>query len=341
MKKCSYCFFVSLLFVLFVSCGKKDKLDDTPPTPAPPAAWEWFRLSGVERISLFQNSYKHRLRDSIEIILNSAKNEIVFQKNSFSYNGAGYDKDTSIETYTYNSNHQLVLYEHTNSYNDFSITRMEFVRNANGEVERVLSKYKNGLVASSEGIVKYQKNFGVTTITYIDSTLKNPLGGSDARDHYQVKLINDRVVNRTSWNMTALGTPDSIRSSYKYDSSGNKIIEFSQHNNDAQVKTTWRWTEFPNFNETKQLQRFLTQWMGDLHWFTRSKQFDFAEFINVSPATGKAVWEIETNKIMTINFSSGQFTPGHDGFRWGKMPGTMTGGMYDSYHYFEDYYYRP
>ena len=336
MKKFNYYLFISLVFILFVSCGKKDKIDDKPPTPTPeaPATWEWFKLTGVERISLFQNSYTHRLRDSIEIELNTAKNEIVLRKNTFSHNGTGYDRNTSVETFTYNSNHQLVLYQHTNSYNDFSIARMEFVRNANGEVEKVLSQYKNGLVAASEGIVKYKRSLGATTITYIDSTSKRSGGNSDAQDHYEVKLVNGRVVARTSFT-------DLLQTNYEYDTSGNKIKAITKHNNDAPVVTTWRWTEHPNPNETKQLQRFLTQWMGDLHWFTRSKQFDFAEFINVSPATGKALWESETNNISTIGFGGSQHTKGHDGFRWGKRPGTMNGGMYDSYTYFEDYYYRP
>jgi hypothetical protein len=326
------------LFVLFlVSCGKKDKMEDNLPTPTPPkpATWEWFKLTGVERISLYQDSYKHRLRDSIEIELNSAKNEIILRKNSFSYNNVGYDKNTSVETFTYNSNHQLVLYEHADSYNNFSITRMQFVRNANGQVEKVLSQYKNGLVASSEGIVKYQKNFGVTTITYLDSTLKNPSGSSDAQDHYEVKLVNDQVVERMSW-------PDFLQKKYEYDTSGNKIKVIAKHNNDAPIVSKWRWTEFPNYNETKQLQRFLTQWMGDLHWFTRSKQFDFAEFINVSPATGKALRVNYTDTFLNISLIGyNHYYNGSDGFMWGKAPGTMTGGLYDSFTYIENYFYRP
>jgi hypothetical protein len=218
---------------------------------------------------------------------------------------------------------------------------MQFVRNANGEVEKVLSQYKNGLVASSVGIVKYRKSLGVTTITYIDSTLKNPSGSSDARDHYQVRLINDRVIDKKLWSMNASGRLDSIRSAYGYDSSGNKIIELSQHNNDAQVKTRWRWTELPNFNETKQLQRFLTQWMGDLYWFTRSKQFDFAEFINVSPATGNGLRGSDTDMILTIDFNGYQYMGNGDGFKWAKMSDTMTGGLDDFYTYVENYYYRP
>lgn len=78
--------------------------------------------------------------DSTSIIIDSTNNKIVL-KGYTTYIG---DKDTSVETFTYNSNYQLVLYEHADTYDQFFITRMQFVRDADGRLTKVLSEYKDG-----------------------------------------------------------------------------------------------------------------------------------------------------------------------------------------------------
>ena len=341
MMKTSYCILFSFLFVLFGSCHKPDDNNDVIAPPPPPQTWEWFKLMRVERITKLPNSYQEYHRDSIEIALDSVRNKIVFRKYSFHFNGINYDKDTSVETFTYNSGHQLVLYEHNDSDDQLFISRMEFVRNPEGEVTKVLSQYNNGLMAGSEGIVTYRKFLNTIFITYVDSSRKHRLGYSDAQDYYQVGVVRNKVVYRTDYSMATSGKMDSAQLKIVYDTNGNKVKSTSQYNNNSPVSSTFKWSGLPNFSQKKQLQRFLTQWAGDLHWFTRAKLFDFSELIYVSPATGEAAERIEENNITKLEFLGSQHPPTYDGFSWSKAIET-SGGM-PAYHayYIENYTYRP
>jgi hypothetical protein len=277
--KCIYCVLFSL-FVLFVSCNKNDNDNDNPP----PATREWFKLKTITGISL-QNGNPYR-NDSTSIIIDSANNKIIFKR---------YDsyKDTSTETYTYNSKYQLELYEHVDTYDRLYISRMQFVRNADGQLTKVLSEYKNSLMATSEGTFRYDKRGDTTFITFLDSAQKHPQGYPDAQDYYQVALVGNRAVYSKEYSIKSTGNSDSTVNKFEYDAAGNLISLTYQYGKSTPVVYTYqRGTE-----TAKELQKFIEQWGGDVIWFSRAKLFSFLGYIGSDGAylTGNVLQSIKKN----------------------------------------------
>lgn len=171
-------FAISLSVICIVSCNKDN--NDTPP----PVKGEFFKLVSITATNLRSPT----MHSYTNIVIDSVNNTIILK------NRDDYNRDSSIETYHYNNNNQLVLYEHEDTYNNLYISRMEFVRNANGELTKVLSQYKNGLMPSSEGICRNEKRGDTTIITFIDSTHKHKQYYQDAEDYYQVAITNNNRI---------------------------------------------------------------------------------------------------------------------------------------------------
>lgn len=251
------------LCVLIISCNKNDNNNENPPANTR----DWFGLKTVVYTS-YANGSIYNNSDSTEITIDSANNKVVFR----SYGIQNIYKDTSVETFTYDGQNKLVLYEKVSNYDRLYISRMQFIRDASGKVVKILSGYKNGLMATSEGSVKYDKRGDTTFVTYLDSTLKHPEKYTDAQDFYQVGIVNDRVVyEKTYSNWSPAGRLDSSQIKYDYDAAGNITTSTYQWNDWTPRITTYQHgTETP-----KELQKFMEQWATDLLWFTRSKLFGF------------------------------------------------------------------
>ena len=291
--KCIYCVLFSL-FVLFVSCNKND--DDNKDNDPPVTTREWFKLNTIIQNTVRNGNFSSN--DSTSIIIDSTNNKIVLK----GYTPTIY-KDTSVETFTYNSNYQLVLYEHADTYDQFFITRMQFVRDADGRLTKVLSEYKDGLMASSEGICKYDKRGDTTLITFIDSARKHRYGYSDAQDYYQVALLNNnRIAYYKRYSMGTPGKLDSSLEKFEYDATGNLITE-----TDYDYKTTPVVYSYQRGSETpKELQKFIEQWVGDLVWFRRSKLVNYLSEIGYSNAiVGNALQSIKKDNVAYQSFTNG------------------------------------
>ena len=289
--KSIYCFLFSL-FVLFVSCKKNDNDNDNPP----PATREWFKLQ--TKINTTQYTTGIPYRDSSSIGIDSANKKIIIKEYSSSSGG----KDSSTETYTYNNDYQLVLYEHVDTYDYLFISRMEFVRDANGQVTKVLSGYKNGLMASSEGFVKYDKRGDTTLITYLDSAKKHPNGYPDAQDFYQVALVGEKMVYHKDFPIKTAGQSDTSIAKFEYDASGNLVTETDQYSKTSTpiVYTYQRGSEVP-----KELQKFIAQLTGDLFWFQRSKfLFYLSEIGYDNYILGTVVQSIKKDNVAYLSFTN-------------------------------------
>jgi len=248
--------FISLL--LFSSCHKSN---DSNPTD-PPVSHTWFKLKTITDNAKYPNS-SFINQDSTEIVLDSVNRKITLKY----YSKFSSYLDTVITTYTYNSNYQLVSYESTASYKDMYISSMIFVRDATGQVTKVQSAYKNGLIATSEGAVKYDKRGDTTFVTYLDSVRKDPQY-YDGRDFYTVALLNGKLITNTDLPIKGKST-DTVLSKYEYDASGSLVTYSEKYGNSAPRITTYqRGSQAP-----QELQQFFAQWIGDLFWFSRAKSF--------------------------------------------------------------------
>lgn len=315
------------LCVLLISCNKNDDNNDNPPANTR----DWFKLK-TRLYSSVQQQGGRISKDSTEIIIDSANNKIVLK--SYSNNSNQYI-DTTIETYSYNSQNQLILYEHTDTYKQLFITRMEFVRDADGKVSKVLSQYHDGKMASSEGLVKYDKRGDTTFVTFNDSTQKHKNGYSDARDFYQTGVVNNKIVYYKDYSW-APGKLDSTQTWYEYDAAGNITTEKYQYRNTTPVTYTYQYGgETP-----KELQKFLSQWANDLLWFHRSKLFGFGwYFQTVSSYTGNVLLAKKQGNA-TLNAYTNTFDAaanlGSVTWQYADSP-----APYDTYTMTEKYYYRP
>jgi hypothetical protein len=324
--KSIYCVLFSL-FVLFVSCNKHDNDNDNPP----PESRGWFKLKTLQYSSQYSNG-NYSYRDSTEIVIDSANNRIFFR----TIEGPPSNMDTSLETFTYNSQNQLVLYEKVDTYDYLYINRMEFVRDGNGKVTKVLSDYGHGLKPTSEGLVNYDKRGDTTFITFIDSTAKHPQGYPDAQDFYLVGLVNDKVVYYKSYGMQTPGKLDSTLYKYEYDAAGNITTETYQiRANPPVVYTYQRGSETP-----KELQKFLSQWAGDLLWFRRAKLFNFSGHLaTVNTVAGNVLASKKQGSAIITSYTNAFDINGNLGLVvWqatsgGSVPTTNT--------YLERYTYRP
>jgi hypothetical protein len=284
--------FSSLICVLLFSCNKND--DDNNDNP-PATTREWFKLKTKLRTTTRNGSFASS--DSIDIVIDSVNNKIIFKQY-----GVGVSwKDSSTETFSYDSKYRLVLYEHVDTYSELYISRMEFVRDANGQVTKVLSGYKNGLMTTSEGALKYDKRGDTTFITYLDSAKKHPQGYPDAQDFYQVALLNNRVVYTKRYPIQNVRT-DSAIDKYEYDAAGSLISDTYQSGTSTPVVYTYqRGTESPTA-----LHKFMEQWTGDLGWFYRSKLFFFNDFVGTdNNIAGNVLQSIKRNNVAYISYTNG------------------------------------
>jgi hypothetical protein len=289
--KHNYFFLLGLIGMLFFSCNKNDDNNDDNNPPA--IAREWFKLKTITGISL-RNANPYR-SDSTSIIIDSANNKIIFKR---------YDsyKDTSTETYTYNSKYQLELYEHVDTYDRLYISRMQFVRNADGQLTKVLSEYKNSLMATSEGTFKYDKRGDTTFITFLDSAKKHPEGYPDAQDYDQVALVDNRVAYSKNYSIKSAGNSDSTVNKYEYDAAGNLISITSQFGKSTPIVYTYQ-----RGSETaRELQKFIEQWGGDVVWFSRAKLFSFLGYIGSDDAylTGNVLQSIKRNNVTDRTYTN-------------------------------------
>jgi hypothetical protein len=287
--------FCSLACLLLFSCNKND--DDNNDNP-PANTREWFKLKTKIRATAFNGNPSSS--DSTSIVIDSANNKIIFKE----YGTGSGSKDSSTETFSYNSKNQLVLYEHVDTYDRLYISRMEFVRDANGQVTKVLSGYKNGLMATSEGTLKYDKRGDTTFITFLDSAKKHPQGYQDAQDFYQVALLNNRVVYAKQYPIKSVRT-DSSLDKFEYDAAGSLISDTYQSGTATPVVYTYqRGTQSP-----AALHKFMEQWAGDLAWFHRSKLFFFAFIASEHHITGNVLQSIKRNNVAYMSYING-FDPG-------------------------------
>ncbi|OQP57409.1 hypothetical protein [Niastella populi] len=320
-----YCALLGL-FVIAISCNKNDDNNDNPPAENR----EWFKLRSMVYTS--QNNTSSRFYyDSTYISIDSVNNKIIFH----TIEGTTGNLDTSMKTFTYNDRYQLVLYEQIDTYDQLYISRMEFVRDVDGKVSKVLSQYKDGLMASSEGLVKYDKRGDTTFVTFIDSTQKHRYGYTDANDFYQRGIVDDRVVYYKSYGKSS-GKLDSSQTSYDYDAAGNLTTETYQYNNTTPVVYTYQ----HGSKTPKELQKFLSQWAGDLIWFTRSKLFGFAwELPTVSTFKGNVLLSKKQGSTIVQSYAN-TFDAGGNlaSVTWQEpdygSPSTI-------YTYGEKYYYHP
>jgi YD repeat-containing protein len=291
--KSNFFYLCSLICILLISCNKNDSDNDTPPV----TTRDWFKLK-TKLMTSTRNGSPYS-NDSTSIEIDSVNNKIVFKRIGI-YSGT---KDTTVDTYTYNSNNQLVLYEHVTDYYELYISRMQFVRDANGQVTKVLSEYKNGLMASSEGSVKYDKRGDTTFITYLDSAKKHKQNYYDGQDYYQVGLLGNRIVYSKSYSLSTPGKLDSSQNKYEYDAAGNLTTVTSRYNTTTPVAYSYqRGSEQP-----KDLQKFMAQWGGDLAWFTRVKLFYFSGFIGND-------YHVEGNVLQSIKKDNAAYRSYTNGF---------------------------
>jgi hypothetical protein len=172
---------------------------------------------------------------------------------------------------------------------------MNFVRDANGQVTKVLSGYKNGLMAISEGAITYDKRGDTTFITYLDSARKHPDGYSDAQDYWQVALVGAKLVSHKNFPLPPYRL-DTTVTKYDYDAPGNLVTVTDQYSKTStpEVTTYQRGSQTP-----VELQKFFTQWMGDLFWFTRAKTFFPLQLIGYDGyILGNAVQSITDNNVV-------------------------------------------
>lgn len=318
MKR-SYLFLLGLVGILFFSCNKNDDNNDDNDPPATPR--EWFKLKTIlnTRVSSGSSTY----RDSTDIQIDSVKNKIVFKQ---------YGQDTSTEVYTYNSKYQLELYEHIDTYDRLYISRMQFVRNADGQLTKVLSEYKNSLIATSEGTVKYDKRGDTTFITFLDSVRKHPQGYPDAQDYYQVALINDRIVYSKDYAIKSTGQSDSSIDKFEYDAAGNLTSDTYQNSKSTPVVYTYQW----GGEQLKDLQKFMTQWTGDLVWFSRAKLFFFTSTGYGNSLAGNVLQSIKKDNVAYMSFTNGFDANGNlSSISYKNVGGAV------SYTYTKQYKYRP
>ncbi|OQP38861.1 hypothetical protein A4H97_19320 [Niastella yeongjuensis] len=291
--------FASLMCLVLFSCHKSglSDNDNTNPNDTIPADRTWFKLKTIvsSRVSATNSYYA---KDSMEISIDSVNRKVICKD----YNSSTYTRDTATTTFTYNSNYQLALYENVTSYRGFDISRMEFVRDASGQVAKVISGYKNGLVATSEGSVKYDKRGDTTFITYLDSVKKNP-GYYDGQDYFQVALVGGKPVFKKYFPIPN-AEPDSIIDKYEYDASGNLATTTEILNQRVpEIYTYQRSGETP-----KELQKFMAQWIGDLFWYSRAKQF--FPFITIGTESyegyilGNVVQTIKKDNVVLITYTN-------------------------------------
>lgn len=271
--KLSCLFFISFIILFIFSC-KKDH-SETPPEPE-------VGYSKLKKITTTSNERGGTTVNIYEIEIDSINNKI-FTKNYFN------NSDTLFAAFTYNSHDQLELYEAKGGNTRIYLTRMEFIRDANGQLTKVLSEYNNkGIVEKSEGICQYEKNRDTTFVTFIDSSNKRY---SDEIDWYQAGLIKNRIVYYKEFGNRGAYIN---RSYFSYDAANN-LIKVNDRN-------FYRGSQSP-----KEIQKFFNRLGGDIMWFRRQGQFRFMNFLtsigNDYYFLGN-VMERQTGDFYTLIFSN-------------------------------------
>jgi hypothetical protein len=279
---------LGFLILLIVSC-KKDN-SNSPNNPTPPRDYsklKTFKSNITQRGSVVYS-------DSTSIKIDSVNNKIIVT----TIDGS---KDTSVATYTYNSNNQLVLYEQNSNYYSLYISKMQFIRDANGQLSQVLSEYKHGLMATSTGVCKYDKRGDTTFITFIDSTQKHPYGYPDANDYYQVGVSGGQLVYQKWFSKGSGGKLDSSVYRFSYYSTGNlTTLTYQYDANPSTVYTYQRGSQSP-----RELQKFVALLGGDIVWFQRSKLFNLLDFPDGNYFTlGSVVQSLTKNNASYLTYTN-------------------------------------
>jgi hypothetical protein len=300
----NYLLLFCIFCVLIISCKKNG--NDDPQLPAP----SWFTLKNIVTTATEYGTL--RSRDSIDIQIDSMKNKITFQKFTLQVP----DRPRLTETYTYNSDSQLVLFESPNTDIANGITRMEFVRDANGRVVKVLSNYNRGPVFSTEGTVTYDKNGDTTFITYIDTAFQDFPNFNFGKDYYRVGLVNNRVVYKKTYYFPMLtqGEIDTFERKYIYDAAGNLTAELPLDATNPGSGFTYQYGS----GTPRELQKFMAQLSGDLFWFKRPVvMVNFTERLkSVRSARGN---ELTVDGVRYESYTNA-LTAMED---WGRLPGRL------------------
>lgn len=261
---------------------------ETPTNPTTPAR-NYFKLKTIKYRALSGSQVANNNTTSISI--DSTNNKITLNK---------YDSLTSIriiETYTYNDNNQLTLFESSRSNNVFYISRMEFVRNNNGELTSVNSTYKNGLVATSTGTVKYEKKQDTTFITFSDATQKVADDGTSANDYTITAIVNNKIVYRKT---DISNHSDYTFYSYGYDVTGN-LTDITAGTSKAANGTTYY---LRGTRAATEIQKYISFMGGGIPWFTRvgiSAGWDLSSYPQFA---GNTLESIVAQNITSLAFTN-------------------------------------
>ncbi|MBO9204151.1 MULTISPECIES: hypothetical protein [Niastella] len=299
--------FSGVISLLLFSChkidlGNNDNINDATKIKASlfTPVRSWFKLRSIAGTSKYARS-STIYKDSADIAIDSVNNKIVIKR----YYGTNYS-DSATETYSYNSDYQLTLYECTKNYDQLYISRMEFQRDSIGQVTKVVSGYQNSLIATSEGPVTYVKRGDTTFITYLDSAKKHLQSYYDGQDFYTVALLNGKLIARTDFPIYNKQS-DTSQFKYEYDGAGNLVTYTQQYG----ISTPTVYTYQRGSQAAQDLQKFVDQWTGDLFWFTRAKFFFPLQEIGYDNSIlGNVVQSIQKNTA-TITFTNAFDTNGN------------------------------
>lgn len=262
LKMFLFCTICALSF----SCQKEPDVDlpDAPPPPPPPSGREFSKLKSI--------TYRDRFyEDSTCFRYDTANNKI--RRIVYFPLIPG---DSASMIYSYNDKNQLVTYEYLVNPNSVfdrpyaDVVKMQFIRNSSGQLEKVLSTYREAKIQQSEGIARYTKNGDTTFITFIDSLPKSlDPAYYDLVDHYRVGLKNNRVVTIDFIPVSTFPGYDE-KDFFTYNASG-ALISTKWTSPGSEFMTTY---ERGSIAATE-LQKFMARLSGDLYWFFRTKNFNF------------------------------------------------------------------
>ncbi|OQP66251.1 hypothetical protein A3860_12160 [Niastella vici] len=318
-------YLAGLVCIFLIACNKSDSSNDTNNPPA--VTRDWFKLKTILKTTFNKTAFYSG--DSTDVQIDSVNNKIILKQ----YGLAKRSNDTSIQTFTYNSNNQLVLYEHIDAYTDLYISRMEFVRNANGQVTKVLSQYKNGVMASSEGTVTYDKRGDTTFITFLDSAHKHTSYYEDGQDYYQQALVNNKVVYIKSFPIISAYRTDSSVNKLEYDAAGNLITETYQYGKYTPDVYTYQYQS----EQLNDYGKFIKQLSGDLFWFYRKNLF-FLTYAEIGQnAGGNVLQTVKRNNTVYLSYTNGFDVNGN----LSTVSHPLTNVVGGSYSITTQYKYRP
>lgn len=244
----SFFLFIIALSVLFIlSCKKDHSGNETPPEPEPETE------TGFSKLKKITETYWYKGRDksesTYEINYDSANNKVAVKIVSA--------PNKYISTYSYNSADQLIQYEETPINTTQQYYRMNFVRDGNGQLIKVLSeRYNNGISEASEGICQYTKEQDTSFVTFIDTAKQN-------WEMYRIGMINNRIVSSINYFHNSNSTITPFRTDCTYDTSGNLISNYTGSAPSGTMLTIKRGNVVPIT-----IKKFFDRMVGDVPWLT-------------------------------------------------------------------------